>query len=1022
MVNDEEQRNQGSGLDNGGSVQVRMATQTTGSQPGGPLSAQVCGLCGEEFRNVRGLGQHRRIRHPVQSNDQVNVNKSKRRWLLEEVRLMAQIEAEATILGIVDLNKHIKRLKPDRSIDGIKGKRREGQYKLQVTSLIANLRAGLEAPENAISSNEGGGDAVSQRDDLVCQIRESVEQMRRVRNKYARALQELGEAALRGEHMDETVFTQAIRSMFNATRRPKGPMHSNVVEYHGSRRQRRQQQYARVQKLYRTNTKAAARVILDNTDQVSMKLPDVRDVFHSWGDTFRDGEGMPKDFEWDETYKKESMQPLWNPVTIEEVMRARVANGSAAGLDGITPESWNKMNCKFKRLIYNLFVFYERVPKAFKVSRTVFIPKVEGGSTDPGDLRPLTICSVVLRGFNKILADRLVRLHDFDNRQNAYLPKDGVGACVFELTGLIAHAREKLTELHIAGLDIAKAFPSLYHHDIVKSQMKAGSPRGFVNYVRNMYTDVKTLMQFEGRSEMTQVNRGIYQGDPMSGPVFTMSLEEMLVSLDCNVGVDVIGARVNAGAYADDTNLYAGTRKGLQSNIDRYSEAGLVKGQEINAKKSWSLSMVPSGKEKKMKVETGKPFSVNGGAIKELTIMDLWRYLGVNYQSNGPEMVDHCAMEADLRSLSKGPLKPQQRIHMLKTFVIPRHQDKLVLSRTSAKGLKRIDKQIGQYVRKWLSLPHDVPVAYLHAPVKAGGLGVPCLRLWVPLMRLNRLGSAIRNGSQTMMALSECTLFKSIIHKCRRSLAVLGPGDPTLLLYHSYWKEQLIEKVDGKDLEHAWNHRSSTSWNSTLASQISGEDYVHYHQIRANALPTRVRTARGRPAKETSCRGGCRRTETAQHVIQECHRTHSVRVQRHDRVVGILGDELERRSKVLRKQEIQTVRGKRKPDLILINGDTAHVIDVQVVRCSDLNGSHRAKIGKYQVADLERLVKDRYDVDKVEHHACTLSFKGVWCLESVTDLKGLGVSEYCLFKIVTSTMRGVWLGWRQFNSVTFVRR
>ena len=94
---------------------------------------------------------------------------------------------------------------------------------------------------------------------------------------------------------------------------------------------------------------------------------------------------------------------------------------------------------------------------------------------------------------------------------------------------------------------------------------------------------------------------------------------------------------------------------------------------------------------------------------------------------------------------------------------------------------------------------------------------------------------------------------------------------------------------------------------------------------------------------------------------------------------------------------------------------------MQVVKGSDLNASHEAKVGKYRDAGIGRQVMDRYRVTKVEYHACTLSFKGVWCPESVADLKKLRVSEYCFFKIVTSTLRGTWLAWRCFNSVTHVR-
>lgn len=999
-----------------------MTAQTTRSQPGGPqVSMHACGLCEGEFRSKRGLGQHERIMHPVQSNERINVKRKQPKWLPEEVRLLAQMEAEATIDGLTrgDLKRRLYSLKTDRPTGGIDGQRKKAEYKTLVISLIANLGSYPEAVEDTPTRSSGGNEHLSQRERILESIELGVAEMRTMRNKYARALQELGEAALRGERLEETCLVNAIKSWFQDTKSPKGPNHANVVAYHGTRKQRRQQEYARVQKLYKEDVKAAARVILDNTDQVSVKLPRVEEVFGVWGEVFQDGEGMPEDLP-DGYAEVEGMTALWDPVTIDELKRSRVDQNSAAGPDGITPRSWNRINYKFKKLIYNLFLLYGKVPKAFKVSRTVFIPKVEGGSLDPNDLRPLTVCSVVLRGFNKILAQRLVTLYQYDDRQTAYLPMDGVGVSNFVLQGVMSEARRQRKELHMAFIDQHKAFNRLKHRSIVDSLMGIGCPRGFVKYVKDMYTDVKTMMQFEGHWRMTQVNRGVYQGDPLSGPAFTVALERMLKALDGNVGFDIGDVRINAGAYADDGDLVGSTRPGLQRNIDRFTGAGALIGLDANPKKTYTFSQVPDGKGKKLKIVTEMPFNINGVELKQLTITSLWRYLGVDYDGRGPVIVNR-TMEKDLESLTKAPLKPQQRIHLLKAVVIPRHQDRLVLSRTTAKALKRTDRQIAQYVRRWLKLPHDVPMAYLYAPVKAGGLGVPCLQLWIHVMRLNRLEKAIQSGGKAIMALSECNLFKTIIHRCNQSLAVLG-DEKTQSAYHSYWRERLVSMVDGKDLEHAGTHKSSTSWNGVRAEQISGEDYVHYHQIRANCLPTRVRTARGRPAKDKGCRGKCGKTETAQHVIQECHRTHSVRVGRHDRVVGILGDQLKKNYKVILKQEFGTVRGKRKPDLILVKGDTAHVLDVQIVRCSDLDTSHVVKVGKYQVPELEAAVKNRYSVDKVVYHACTLSFKGVWCQQSVMDMKRLGVSEYSLFKVVTSTLRGTWLGWRQFNRVTFVTR
>lgn len=145
------------------------------------------------------------------------------------------MEAKATVEGVDHLNKHLHSLMPDRTLGGIKGKRRGESYKVQVASMIASLQDQLASQHARTESERVSGDQGSQRDELIEEIRKSVAQLGRIHNKYARALQELGEAALRGEHMDEAVLTYAIKSMFDAARCPRGPTHSKVAQYHGGR-------------------------------------------------------------------------------------------------------------------------------------------------------------------------------------------------------------------------------------------------------------------------------------------------------------------------------------------------------------------------------------------------------------------------------------------------------------------------------------------------------------------------------------------------------------------------------------------------------------------------------------------------------------------------------------------------------------------------------------------------------------------------------------------------------------------
>ena len=67
----------------------------------------------------------------------------------------------------------------------------------------------------------------------------------------------------------------------------------------------------------------------------------------------------------------------------------------------------------------------------------------------------------------------------------------------------------------------------------------------------------------------------------------------------------------------------------------------------------------------------------------------------------------------------------------------------LTLNSISLKSLSASDTKIRSAVRQWLRLPKDTPVAFSHAGVKDGGLGLLQLRKWVTIIRINRKSAVV---------------------------------------------------------------------------------------------------------------------------------------------------------------------------------------------------------------------------------------------------------------------------------------
>ena len=61
------------------------------------------------------------------------------------------------------------------------------------------------------------------------------------------------------------------------------------------------------------------------------------------------------------------------------------------------------------------------------------------------------------------------------------------------------------------------------------------------------------------------------------------------------------------------------------------------------------------------------------------------------------------------------------------------------LGRLTAGRLQSLDREVRSAVRSWLKLPPGVTNAYIHAPVKSGGLGIVSLSSSIPSLRRRRL-------------------------------------------------------------------------------------------------------------------------------------------------------------------------------------------------------------------------------------------------------------------------------------------
>lgn len=312
---------------------------------------------------------------------------------------------------------------------------------------------------------------------------------------------------------------------------------------------------------------------------------------------------------------------------------------------------------------------------------------------------------------------------------------DGIGANAVALVDILRDARVKRKELRLAVVDVEKAFDRVSHRAIMNIMAGRGWPARIVQYMESVYA--RGVTSIGGGPEL-RVARGIRQGDTLSSFLFNIVMDHVLLALPARIGYRVGGVRVNALAFADDVVLVATSDPGIRTLADSFARALTEVDLNVNHAKSLYLPLVPRG---------GRLVVPRGGATLRMGARELvpggpgasWTYVGVPFGLVGTLPVSLREVTDALGKLAAPPLKPLQRLEMLRTHVLPAFLHRLVLTATPKKVLGRIGRRTRELVRRWLRLPGDPASAYIHGPVGDEGLGVMRCETTVPVLTAQRV-------------------------------------------------------------------------------------------------------------------------------------------------------------------------------------------------------------------------------------------------------------------------------------------
>ena len=377
-----------------------------------------------------------------------------------------------------------------------------------------------------------------------------------------------------------------------------------------------------------------------------------------WVEHYAELYGQPRSISakaLDATPTMDTMSELDNMPTLQELQHAlnHTSKGKAPGPDGI-PADLLKCDSIIIPHLYELLCQCweeEAFPEDMKKAKITTLYKQKGDKGDCNNYRGISLLSVTGKVFAKVLLVRLQKLANqvYPESQCGFRSGRSTLDMIFTVRQLQEKCREQRKSLHIAFVDLTKAFDTVSREGLFAILQKIGCPPKLLKLIKSLHDDMTATVSFEGAtSDDFAVRCGVKQGCVLAPTLFGIFFsvvwryafrdQEPVQSGGIYLHTRSDGKLFNPTRlrakrrtrkilirellFADDAALVSHSPSGLQSLLDQLSEACSEFGLIISTKKTVVMHQADT---------PDIPITINGN---ELKTVDDFTYLGAVISSN----------------------------------------------------------------------------------------------------------------------------------------------------------------------------------------------------------------------------------------------------------------------------------------------------------------------------------------------------------------------------------------------------
>ncbi|KAK6735072.1 hypothetical protein RB195_018332 [Necator americanus] len=266
--------------------------------------------------------------------------------------------------------------------------------------------------------------------------------------------------------------------------------------------------------------------------------------------------------------------------------------------------------------LFNKIVAEGRTPDNWQTSVTVPVWKGKGDIADCTSYRPIRLLCHTIKVFERVLEARLRKIVSVSLNQCGFVKDCSTIDAIHAVRILLEKHREKNRSVHLAFLDLEKAFDRVPHELLWMSMRSHRVPEEYVRWTKLLYAKPTSVVRYAAGTSRVPVQVGVHQSSSLSPLLFILCMDTITKEIQKQHPWTLL--------FADDVMLAAESRDDLQKQAQSWKDQLQQYGLCLNTSKTEYMECGP-------RIEDGS-IRVDG---TELNKVNCFKYLGSKVTSTG---------------------------------------------------------------------------------------------------------------------------------------------------------------------------------------------------------------------------------------------------------------------------------------------------------------------------------------------------------------------------------------------------